>query len=85
MGNNLAIMLMIVQKAYKNRFHEHKISQYFTLKYGLYNYTKTITVAAPSKVRTLFANSNAGIVGSNPTQGMDVFVRLFCLCSSVCK
>jgi hypothetical protein len=33
-------------------------------------------VAARSKVRTVFVSSNAEIVGSNPTQGMDVCVRL---------
>jgi hypothetical protein len=33
-----------------------------------------ITVAAPSKARTVFARSNAVIVGSNPTQGVDVCV-----------
>jgi hypothetical protein len=32
-------------------------------------------VAARSKAR-----SNTGIVGSNPNQGMDVCVRLFCVC-----
>jgi hypothetical protein len=31
-----------------------------------------ITVAARSKAWTVFVRSNAGIVGSNPTQGMDV-------------
>jgi hypothetical protein len=40
-----------------------------------------ITVAARSKVRTVFARSIAGIVGSNSTQGMDACVRLFCVCS----
>jgi hypothetical protein len=44
-----------------------------------------ITVAAWSKAWTVFARSNAGIVGSNPTQGIDVCVRLFCLCCSVCR
>jgi hypothetical protein len=34
-----------------------------------------ITVAARSKARTVFARSNTGTVGSNPTQGMDVYVR----------
>jgi hypothetical protein len=29
---------------------------------------------------TVFAGSKAGIVGSNPTQGMHVFLRLFCVC-----
>jgi hypothetical protein len=38
------------------------------------------TVTARSKVWTVFARSNAGIGGSNPTQGMDVCVRLFCVC-----
>jgi hypothetical protein len=33
-----------------------------------------ITVAARSKAWTVFARSNAGIVGSNPTRGMDVCV-----------
>jgi hypothetical protein len=44
-----------------------------------------ITVAGRSKVWIVFALSNTGIVGSNPTQGMDVYVRLFCLCCSVCR
>jgi hypothetical protein len=33
-----------------------------------------ITVAALSKIWTIFARSNAGIVISNPTRGMDVCV-----------
>jgi hypothetical protein len=37
-----------------------------------------ITVAARSKPWTFFSRSNTGIVGSNPTQGMDVCLRLFC-------
>jgi hypothetical protein len=39
-----------------------------------------ITVAARSKAWTVVALSNAGIVGSNPTQGMDVCLRLFYVC-----
>ncbi|PNF20358.1 hypothetical protein B7P43_G12827 [Cryptotermes secundus] len=35
-----------------------------------------VTVAERSKACTVFARSEAGIVGSNPTQGMDVCVRL---------
>jgi hypothetical protein len=38
-----------------------------------------ITVAARSKAGTLFSRSNAGIVGSNVTKGMDACVRLFCV------
>jgi hypothetical protein len=39
-------------------------------------------VAALSKAWTVFARSNTGIVGSNPTWGVDVCVRLFCVVMS---
>jgi hypothetical protein len=39
-----------------------------------------ITGAVRSKEWTVFTRSNAGIVGSNPTLGMDICVRLFCVC-----
>jgi hypothetical protein len=39
-----------------------------------------ITVAASSKACTVFARSEAGIVGSNPTQGMDIW----CVCVFLC-
>jgi hypothetical protein len=41
-----------------------------------------------SKACTVIARSEAGIVGSNPTQGMDVwymYVFILCLCCSVCR
>jgi hypothetical protein len=34
-------------------------------------------MAAHSKAWIVFARSNTGVVGSNPTQGMDDCVRLF--------
>jgi hypothetical protein len=40
---------------------------------------KIMTVAELSKACTVFACSEDGIVGSNPTQGMDV-----CVCVYVC-
>jgi hypothetical protein len=40
-------------------------------------------MVARSKAWTFFARSNAGIVGSNPTWGMDVCVRLFCACADL--
>jgi hypothetical protein len=40
--------------------------------------------AARYKAWTLCAPSNAGFVGSNPTQRMDVCVRLFCVCVVLC-
>jgi hypothetical protein len=43
-----------------------------------------ITVAARSKAQTVFARSNTGIGGANPTWGMDVCVRLFCVCVVLC-
>jgi hypothetical protein len=36
-----------------------------------------ITVAARSKAWTVFARSNAGILGSNPAQGMNVWVCVY--------
>jgi hypothetical protein len=33
----------------------------------------SVTVAERSKAWTVFARSEAGIMGSNPTQGMDVW------------
>jgi hypothetical protein len=33
-----------------------------------------ITVATRSKTRTVFAHSDTGIMGSNPTRGMDVCI-----------
>jgi hypothetical protein len=44
-----------------------------------------VTVTARSKVWTVFARSNAGIMGSNPTRGMDICVRLFCVCVVLCR
>jgi hypothetical protein len=39
-----------------------------------------ITVTVRCKAWSVFARSNTGIVVSNPTWGMDVCVRLFCVC-----
>jgi hypothetical protein len=41
-----------------------------------------ITVPVRSKAWTVFGHSNAGIVGSNPTRGMDVCVRV---CVVMCR
>jgi hypothetical protein len=40
-----------------------------------------ITVAMRSKAWTVFIRSNTGILGSNPTWGMDVCMHLFCVCA----
>jgi hypothetical protein len=38
---------------------------------------KMLTVTARSKLSSIFAHSNAGIVGSNPTRGMKVCPHFF--------
>jgi hypothetical protein len=43
-----------------------------------------ITMAAQSEVWTIFACTNTGIVGSYPTWGMGVHVRLFCIYAVLC-
>jgi hypothetical protein len=45
---------------------------------------RPITVAARSKAWTVFARSNAGIVGLNPTRHMDVCVCLFYVSVVLC-
>jgi hypothetical protein len=48
----------------------------FRIQIKVYPKRRTpITVAAQCKAWTVFARSNAGIVGSNPTQGMDASLR----------
>jgi hypothetical protein len=42
-----------------------------------------ITAIARSRARTFFDLSNAGVMGSNPTPGIDVCAHLFCLCCPV--
>jgi hypothetical protein len=43
-----------------------------------------ITVVTQPKTWIVFARSNAGVVDSNPTLGMDVYLRLFYLCAVLC-
>jgi hypothetical protein len=43
-----------------------------------------VTLAARSKAWAVFACLKTGIVGSNPTRGMDVCVRLFYVCVVLC-
>jgi hypothetical protein len=48
-------------------------------------YIRPVTVAERSKACTVFARSEVGIVGSKPTQGMDVWCLrvFFCVCVQV--
>jgi hypothetical protein len=43
------------------------------------NDDQPITVAARSKASAVFARSNTGVMGSNPTLGMDVCVQVAAL------
>jgi hypothetical protein len=55
----------------------------------VFSYTRVkapepVTVGTPSKSWTVFACSNTGIVGSNPTRAMYICVRLVCVCAVLC-
>jgi hypothetical protein len=63
-----------------NPFESTQVSL-LTVKENYVRSYQPVTVAARSKARTVFARSNAGVVGSKPTQCMDVYVRLFCVCA----
>jgi hypothetical protein len=51
---------------------------------GHNNFHMPITVAARSKEWTVFVRLNAGPVDSNSIQGMNVYVRLFCIYVVLC-
>jgi hypothetical protein len=57
------------------------------MNYHIIRHWKPVTVAERSEACIVFARSEAGIVGSNPTQGMDVsylcVCALFCLCVQI--
>jgi hypothetical protein len=60
--------------AYAHIFDLWKLQTDFGNKWYCLLHTERVTVAARTKTGNVFAHSNAGIVGSNPTQGMDVCV-----------
>jgi hypothetical protein len=62
----------------------HMIHTFMIFIFTTCRFSVPITVAARSKARTVFARSNTGIVGSNPTQGMDACLHLFCFCVVLC-
>jgi hypothetical protein len=63
--------------------------KYNKRKFAFYKYVTLfvpVTVAERSEACTVFARLEAWIVGSNPTQGMDVwyvYVFILCLCCLV--
>jgi hypothetical protein len=58
----------------KNETPVSLVTQHTKSKIELPNVKEPITVTARSKAWDVFTRSNTGIVGSNPTQGMDVCV-----------
>jgi hypothetical protein len=68
----------------KGRAKERKEMNAMEINKGGWKGMKPTTVAARSEAWTDFARSNAGIMGSNPTWGIDVCVRLFCVCAVLC-
>jgi hypothetical protein len=68
----------------KNRIEN--VHYNFLLFWGGYQFNMPVLVAERSKACTVFPRSEAGIVGSNPTQGMDVwyvYVFILSLCCPV--
>jgi hypothetical protein len=61
------------------RLHWLKRETQAKMRVGKKDMYRPITVAARSKAWTVYARSNAGIVGSNPTRGMDVCAHAFIL------
>jgi hypothetical protein len=63
------------------KYNDRNIIYMLCIFVGLYG---VLTVAAQSKAWTVFARSNTGVVGSNPTRGMAVCVRLFSVYVVMC-
>jgi hypothetical protein len=71
-------------KSQLNPLHIHRLRSCTTHFYLDRSHIRPTTVAAPFKAWTVFALSNAVIVGSNPTQGIDACVLLFRVCVILC-
>jgi hypothetical protein len=71
-GRSICSMKQLVCMTFKSKFYTSRLGNVL------------ITAATRSKARTVFVRYNAGIRGSNPTQGMNVCVRLFCVCFVLC-
>jgi hypothetical protein len=73
-------ILTALHRTYCNQTAEKLRGCIYAFNFNRYDYEWPVTVAERSKACTVFARSEAGIVGSNPTQGMDVwYVFILCL------
>jgi hypothetical protein len=61
--------------------HDNIVTCWFVC---VWSQMEPITVATRSETWIVFARSNTGVVGSNPIQGIDIYVRLFCVCVVLC-
>jgi hypothetical protein len=52
--------------------------------YCCVKWKRPVMMAAWPKAWTVFARSNTGVMGLNPTRGMDVHVCLCCVCAILC-
>jgi hypothetical protein len=78
-GKTVVSTVLLQKLFYCNLRHQYQIPILFTIY---------ITVAARSEARNVFTRSDAGIMGSNPTQGMDlwcVYAFILSLCCPVCR
>jgi hypothetical protein len=53
--------------------------------YEFRKWSKPVTADAPSKEWNSFVSSNTVILGSNPTRGIYVCLRLFCIYVVLCR
>jgi hypothetical protein len=68
-----------------SHFHAYLISFDWITAVILKNISAPVTEAARSKAQNVFVRSNTGIVGSNPTQGMDVCPDFSRVCVLLCR
>jgi hypothetical protein len=71
----MEVVILVVVIVQENEVWRTPVSAFYLLLYC----TKPITMAARCKVWNVFFRSNAGIVGSNPTRGPNVWMHLFCV------
>jgi hypothetical protein len=89
--NVISLILIISQEIFVSAVRGQEINEVrkivkidLEFPLGYWWYIVPTTVAARSKAWTMFACLNSGDAGSNPTEVMDVCVRLFCVCVVIC-
>jgi hypothetical protein len=73
----MCTVLTEISCLFRSRRDEHGATRllrkiYASYEFSLVIHVLSVTVAEPSKACTVFTRSEAGIMGSNLTQGMDV-------------